>query len=477
MAVEHEKTNSKQQVSPTLNTYEKSDLQRIVNEHANSISVMDNKGNVLMVFMGVAVANFVGTNIVEINKRGVYNWSPCFKAIETGKAVLGEVESNYGSGQIVASTPLMDENGAVVMVVDVALDKKLMDKYLAAIKAGKNMDDLYKTTVGYFSSGDAFPQTPVSESPQMRQIITTCNTIAKTDSSIMLTGESGTGKEVMARYIHRNSLRSHEAFIPVNCAAIPHELMESEFFGYVKGAFTGANTQGKPGLFEMADKGTLFLDEIGELPLDMQSKLLRVLESGEIKNVGGTTIKHTDVRLISATNRDLKEMMSQKLFRDDVYYRLSVIPVNVPPLRERPEDIRAISNRFLMAINTKYNSCKTFSKETMQAFYEYDWPGNVRELRNVIERLAVTSIGDELHFEVDSLVNSQTPLKTLEYMPEVNTIYKETLKDFMDRVEAEYIEKVLAESNGRVCEAAKRLGIHRTMIYRKMKTKLKSYII
>lgn len=470
MAVEHGQANSYQEVS-SLNTYKQSDLQRIVNEHSNSISVMDNKGNVLMVFMGVKVGNFVGTNIRDMAEKGIYKWSPCLEAIETRKVVFGTVGSKYGVEQMVACTPLLDENGDVAMVVDVALDKKLVDKYLASIKAGEDVDDLYQTSVEYLSDGEAFTQKPVADSPQMEQVITACNSIAKTDSAVMITGESGTGKEVLARYIHRNSLRAQEAFIPVNCAAIPRDLLEMEFFGYVRGAFTGASPQGKPGLFEIADKGTLFLDEIAELPLDMQSKLLRVLESGEIKNVGGTTIKQTNVRLITATNKDLKAMMAQKLFRSDVYYRLSVIPINVPPLRERPEDILALAKKYLMQINRKYNFKKTFTKETIQAFYEYEWPGNVRELRNVIERLAITSFGDELHFEVDSSINRQRPLETVEYLPDINTNYKETLKNFIDRVESEYIEKVLAESNGRVSEAAKRLGIHRTMLYRKIKAK------
>jgi transcriptional regulator with PAS, ATPase and Fis domain len=322
----------------------------------------------------------------------------------------------------------------------------------------------------YLSSGDTFAHVPIAESPVMKKIVKMCNTIAKTDSAVMITGESGTGKEVLARYIHRHSSRANEPFIPVNCAAIPHDLLEAEFFGYEKGAFTGANPKGKPGLFEMADKGTLFLDEIADLPLSMQSKLLRVLESGEIKHVGGTTIKHTDVRLISATNKNLREMIANKQFRADVYYRLSVIPITVPSLRERPEDILALSKKFLNGINAKYNFSKKLTRETIEAFYEYDWPGNVRELRNVIERLAITSVDDELHFEVGLSTNGDRVAEPVKYLPEITS--RETLKNFMDRVEAEYIETVLAESNGRVSEAAKRLGIHRTLLYRKIREKI-----
>jgi len=461
---------NEEQVSTELGSYEQTDLRRIVNEHANSISVMDKDGNVLMVFMGSSVANLVGTNIRKMSEHGLYQWSPCLEAIETGKGVLGTVSSKYGVDQIVSATPIMDENGDVALVVDVALDKKLIDQYLDTIKKGEH-SKRFKTSVEYLSNHDDFADSPVAESEQMQRIIKACDRVAKTDSAVMLTGESGTGKEVLARYIHRKSHRSSEPFIPINCAAIPHDLLESEFFGYVKGAFTGANTQGKPGLFEIADKGTLFLDEIGELPLDMQSKLLRVLESGEIKRVGGTAIKKTDVRLISATNQDLKEMMSKNLFRIDVYYRLSVIPLNVPPLRERSDDILALAKKFLNQINTKYAFNKILTKSAIQAFFEYRWPGNVRELRNVIERLAITSNGNELHFEVNSFGNSQELCETSEFSPDMNSIHRETLKDFLDRVGVEYIKKILAESNGRVSEAARRLGIHRTVIYKKVKVK------
>jgi transcriptional regulator with PAS, ATPase and Fis domain len=455
----------------TLDELAASDIERIVKEQTNSISIMDHEGNVLMTFVGVEVGNFVGFNIREMNEvGGIYQWSPCLKVIETKEGLVGTVKSRYGEEQTVIATPLMDENGEIALVVDVALDKKLIDKYFSSIKPEKPANARFKASMEYLSSGDTFAHVPIAESPVMKKIVKMCNTIAKTDSAVMITGESGTGKEVLARYIHRHSSRANEPFIPVNCAAIPHDLLEAEFFGYEKGAFTGANPKGKPGLFEMADKGTLFLDEIADLPLSMQSKLLRVLESGEIKHVGGTTIKHTDVRLISATNKNLREMIANKQFRADVYYRLSVIPITVPSLRERPEDILALSKKFLNGINAKYNFSKKLTRETIEAFYEYDWPGNVRELRNVIERLAITSVDDELHFEVGLSTNGDRVAEPVKYLPEITS--RETLKNFMDRVEAEYIETVLAESNGRVCEAAKRLGIHRTLLYRKIREKI-----
>ncbi len=248
--------------------------------------------------------------------------------------------------------------------------------------------------------------------------------IARTDSTVLITGESGTEKEVIARFIHRNSFRFREPFIPVNCAAIPEELMESEFFGYDKGAFSGANSRGKLGFFEMADNGTLFLDEIGELSLNLQSKLLRVLETGEFQRFGGVAIKKSDVRLVAATNKDLASMVTRGVFREDLYYRLNVIPVSIPPLRERPEDILKLSDKFLKEFNAKFGTDKAFSKNLLVNFMNYSWPGNARELRNLIERLVIISSGKELNYDFKGdycsekdTVESKLDKKGTEFVP------------------------------------------------------------
>jgi transcriptional regulator with PAS, ATPase and Fis domain len=275
--------------SKTRKKIEQHEMERIVLEHSNSISLHDKYGTILMNFTGVKVSNLVGLNVVELANE--YSWSPSRKAIQTKSPVNGVVSPKYGGEQMVCCTPILDETGEVSLVVVTALDKFLIDRYQEAQKKDNALEESYKLTVEYLSESDYSDSAIVAESAQMRKVLSTGKTVAKTDSSVMLFGESGTGKEVIARFIHRNSRRAKEAFIPVNCAAIPQELMESEFFGYVKGAFTGANLQGKAGLFELADHGTLFLDEIGELPLSMQSKLLRVLESGEIKRLGDTVTK------------------------------------------------------------------------------------------------------------------------------------------------------------------------------------------
>ncbi|AFM41296.1 PAS domain S-box [Desulfosporosinus acidiphilus SJ4] len=454
-------------------------LQQIIDNSYDSMFVTDNLGNVLLAnkgtgkFMGLTTGELVGKNVKDFVKNGVYDWSPTMQAIKTRSIVSGIVRNNQGEQQVVTSKPLMDEFNDIVMVITNARDTDVVNQYIEALEKERTTAHIYKTAVKYLSDTDGGNKEIVAESKQMRQIIRTSNFIAKTDSTVMLLGETGTGKEVMARHIHRNSHRSKEPFIPVNCAAIPHELLESEFFGYVRGAFSGANPQGKPGLFEIANNGTLFLDEIAELPLSMQSKMLRVLESGEAKRLGDTSAYRANVRFIAATNRDLKTMINQKLFRSDLYYRLNVIPINLPPLKERPEDILALANKFLEDLNRKYALQKILSKTATQALYNYNWPGNVRELRNVIERLFITSVGDLLNFQEDFFINSisRSDPPTEKYPPEKNKFYEGTLKEVIKAVEEGYINQVLTECSGRVGEAAKKLGIHRSILYRKKNNK------
>ncbi len=241
--------------------------------------------------------------------------------------------------------------------------------------------------------------------------------IGAMDATVVITGESGTGKEVVANLIQKNSKRADKAFIKVNCAAIPETLFESEFFGYEKGTFTGANVNGKMGIFEMANGGTLFLDEIGELPLAMQSKVLRVLQEEEVRRIGGEENKPVDVRIIAATNRNLKKEMEKGNFRSDLYYRLFVVPINIPPLRQRKEDIAPLTNYFLNKFNAMYEVKKEISSEAIKAMEKYNWYGNVRELRNIIERLVVSGAGNTISaFQVEMCLkednfNNAEPVK------------------------------------------------------------------
>ena len=445
------------------------ELERIAAEHSNSINLHDKNNNILMTFQGVKVGNLIGLNAGDISPA--YNWSPSKTAIESKTSVTGTVDTKYGGQQIVCANPILDDNGEIAFVLITAVDKSLIDKYSKVLGGPDAEKKLYNISTEFLTGSSFADEDIVTDSLQMRQIIATSRQIAETDSTIMLVGESGTGKEVIARYIHRHSARKNNSFIPVNCAAIPQELMESEFFGYVKGAFTGANPQGKPGLFELAEGGTLFLDEIGDLPLNMQSKLLRVLESGEMTRLGDTAAKKINVRLIAATNRDLKALIAQDQFRRDLYFRLNVVPINLPRLANRREDIIPLATFFLRELNKKYELDKEFTPQAQNALLAYDWPGNVRELRNVVERMVVTTPGNELFLDSKFLEDTRTErMGTDEKSREIYTFpYEGSLKEVLVRVEKEYIDRAIEDTNGNISEAAKILGIHRSVLYKKLK--------
>ena len=279
---------------------------------------------------------------------------------------------------------------------------------------------------------------------------------------MILFGETGVGKEVFAKYIYQHSARKNKPFIKVNCGAIPANLVESELFGYEKGAFTGADKNGKMGLFELANTGTIFLDEVGELPLDMQVKLLRVLQEQEFERIGGRKPVKVDVRVLAATNRDLEEMVKQKTFRQDLYYRLMIFPVHIPPLRERPDDILPLAQLFLQTLNRKYDFKKYLSPLSAKMMQDYSWPGNIRELRNIIERAVIISNEDEIG--PDAL-----HLFTVEDRPETKSRVLDPVKDLktaMEELELEYINHAY-EKYGNVREAAESLGMTPSTFVRK----------
>ncbi|MCL2337349.1 MAG: sigma 54-interacting transcriptional regulator, partial [Firmicutes bacterium] len=297
-----------------------------------------------------------------------------------------------------------------------------------------------------------------------QQVLETVYRIALVDSTVLILGESGVGKDLVARIIHEASAR-HESgtFLKVNCAAIPADLLESELFGYAGGAFTGASKEGKAGYFEIADKGTIFLDEIGELPKKLQVKLLAVIQDQKITRVGGIKEKAVDVRIIAATNRNLEEMVRGGDFRADLYYRLNVVPVTVPPLRERREDIPFLLVHFLELFNQRYNRETKFAQETMEILYKYHWPGNVRELANLVERVVVTS---------------QEPVIYPEHIPDQYRGTKKSgaqlqadfksLNDALEEYELKLVQNALAVSKSRE-EAALKLGISLSGLNRRIR--------
>lgn len=306
----------------------------------------------------------------------------------------------------------------------------------------------------------------IGKSEKMKETFEKVKTVAQTDSTILLLGESGTGKELIANAIHFNSPRKDEAFIKISCAAIPETLLEAELFGYEKGAFTGAVKQ-KKGRFELANKGTLFLDEIGELTPAIQVKLLRVLQEREFERLGGTETLGVDVRIVCATQRDLKKEVQKGGFREDLYYRLNVVPITLPPLRERKDDILLLSSHFLKYFSEQHKkTIKGFSIEAKELLLKYSFPGNVRELENAVERAVVLGKADEIQpwdlpEEVSGIGDS---LKAIQNIGNCENLSK-ALKDF----EKQYIIKVLEETKGNKSLAAKMLGVSRKTLWEKCK--------
>jgi PAS domain S-box-containing protein len=306
----------------------------------------------------------------------------------------------------------------------------------------------------------------IAASPGMKQVIHMVEQIAKVESTVLILGESGVGKEEISKLIHQYSDRKDKPFVKVNCGAIPEQLLESELFGYEQGAFTGANKGGKTGLFESANQGTIFLDEIGELPLMLQVKLLRVLQEKEITRVGGVKPRKIDVRIIAATNRDLKELVEKGSFRKDLYYRLNVVPIHVPPLRERVEDIPLLLGMFQQRFSQQYGIEKLFSPEAVQALIHYRWPGNVRELGNVVERLIVMTAGPTIEWKDVKVVLEEEATGDESSFVYVNGIMP--LKEAVDEVEKQLLTKALRlyKNTRRTAEILK---VDQSTIVRKLK--------
>ncbi len=330
----------------------------------------------------------------------------------------------------------------------------------------------------------------VGQSAAMQAVRNDIEQVAKSDANVLITGESGTGKEVVARNVHYHSTRRHKPFVPVNCGAIPHDLLESELFGHEKGAFTGAITT-RQGRFALAEGGTLFLDEIGEMAMAMQVKLLRVLEERVFERVGGNVPIQADVRIIAATNRNLEEMVTQGKFREDLYFRLDVFPIRLPTLRERIEDLPLLIKELISRLEqTKRNSVR-FTQEAIVAMSKYHWPGNVRELANQIERMAIrhpnglvqacdlperitANISDGAAGlkpeDIDNIIDSDEKRKTGVMVPPVNfPVEGFDLKTYIANIEVGIIQNALDSSGGVIAHAAKSLGLRRTTLAEKMR--------
>jgi Transcriptional regulator containing PAS, AAA-type ATPase, and DNA-binding domains len=461
----------------------------ILDNFTDAVYVLDDKGNYLFVnsayvqmlnipksdlltynvhdFLESGVINFCIADIVYEEKRQVVMFQDIFDAVQHGRRYR----------LLVISTPVFNREGNVQNIIYVARPMNVQEQL--QYEAG-----LSEAVAQFVSKGEvaAGGDAIVATSAAMREVLQLALTVSEVDSAVLISGESGTGKEVIANYIHQKSERSGKPMIIINCASLPANLLEAELFGYEKGAFTGALPGGKKGLFEEAEGGTILLDEINSMPLDLQGKLLRAIETKMIQRIGTTKVIRVDFRLLAATNEDLEGLVREKLFRADLYYRLNVIPIKLPPLRERREDIIPLANHFLYYFCKKHNKMKTYTMRTLEGLQQYDWPGNVRQLKNFVERSVVISIGEEIEIaDIESVVGGDhipstikmSHLSDLDYpqafKPEFSSFEEGiSLQDYLKQCERDYLLWALKKYDS-TYRAAEALGTSQSLIMRRKK--------
>ncbi len=401
----------------------------------------------------------IGRSMHELVKEGVYSKSAGLEVLATKKpyATTQRVNDRY---IYAASVPVFDKDRLIYAVTSVVDMTRLEDLERQCNELKAINENIQMKLEALSVRKD--PNIPlVFKSKVMETIMTLAKRVAQVDSNILIEGESGVGKGVLSKWIQENSRRDRGPFMKIDCSSLTESLIEAELFGYEEGAFTGAKKAGKLGLLELADQGTLFLDEIGELPLSLQAKLLRVIQDRVIQRVGGTELISVNTRIIAATNRDLFEMVKKKEFREDLYYRLRVVPIALPPLRERKEDVVPLVKHFLQKVNEEYDLDKTMSPEALRALMEYPWPGNVRELENEIERAVVTTSAQRI--EKHHLF--------LERAAEVEGVFIKEGKTFKNHVN-DYEEKLLLNFLGKtknISELSNLTGLEKSTLRKKAK--------
>ncbi|WP_276211110.1 sigma 54-interacting transcriptional regulator [Heyndrickxia coagulans] len=446
------------------------DLNAILSTIYDEILVVNAKGellrygeNIIEDFWQVDVKTLIGKNILDFEDQGLFTPSVIRLVMEKRKKVSVVQETRTGRKILAVGNPVFNEKGALDRIIIASRDITETTRLKTELKEMKEISARYKKELDQFKNKDRFLKKMIYCSPKMEKIMHQVKKIAEFSSTVLLSGESGVGKEVIAQAIHQFGKRSEKPFLKLNCGAIPETLLESELFGYVKGAFTGAEKNGKEGYFKQADGGILFLDEIGELPVHLQVKLLRVLQEQEVIPIGSTTPIKIDVQIIAATNQNLAKMVEEGRFREDLYYRLNVIPIRIPPLRERPEDISLLAFHFLQQLNEKYGRKFYLTPDAINVLECYPWPGNVRELQNIIERLVVTAD----HAAIDGGFVSQFLTfgsERKKMKPVVTRIMP--LQEAMESVEEQLI--LLAMNQYKTTtKAAKALGISQSSVSRK----------
>ncbi len=447
----------------------KDELDAVIQASFDGIMVTDNSGVILSIndsyqrITGLRRDSLVGQNVYDLVAAEFFDHSDVVMVIKSKKAVTFTQRLKSGKEILVTGNPIFSEKGELIRIITNARDLTELDILRQEVEHANSLRRHYEDELNKIKMKDTLV-TEAASSIAMKELIAR---VSKVDSTVLIQGESGVGKEVVARELHNQSPRCDKAFVKINCAAIPENLLESELFGYEAGAFTGARKEGRMGFFELAHHGTLFLDEVGDIPLHLQVKLLRVLQENEFTRVGGNLPIKVDVRVIAATNRDLQNMVEQKLFREDLFYRLNVVPIYVLPLRERKSEIKPLAEHFLETFNEKYRLNKTLDSQLINALYDYAWPGNIRELRNLIERAVVTSpdtvireitlMAPEAKYQFNPADEEPHPVSL---KGEIETFEKELLKKYIGRYKSSRkVAAVLGTSQTTIWRKANQYGI------------------
>ena len=446
------------------------DLHAILSSIYDEILVVNNKGelirfseNIIQDFWKVDLKELIGKNILELEDQGLFTPSVTRLVLEKGKKVSVVQETKAGRKILAVGNPVYNDQNELDRIIIASRDITETTRLKSELQEMKKISEQYKKELDDFKSKDRFLKKLIYCSPKMEKVINQAKKIADFSSTVLLNGESGVGKEVIAQAIHQLGRRQAKPFLKLNCGAIPENLLESELFGYAKGSFTGADKNGKEGYFKQADGGILFLDEIGEMPIHLQVKLLRVLQEQEVIPIGSTTPIKVNVQIITATNKKLEKMVEEGTFREDLFYRLNVIPIHIPPLRERTEDISLLAFHFLQQLNERYERNYHLTPDAINVLEFYPWPGNVRELQNIIERLVVTAEHPSIDAEFVSQFLS-TGFEHKKMKPVITRVIP--LQEAIDHVEEQLIVMAMNQYKT-TTKAAKALGISQSSVSRK----------
>lgn len=449
------------------------DITKLIIDHLDGVVITDPQGR--YVYVNEAWSDMMGgIKLEDIKGKFVHELIPDTKidlVLNSKKPITGHVIISKGPSKTEAFStyiPILKDGELVAGFIHVIIRgmKGAVD-FSSKVNSMLNQIEYYQEELRKIRGAKYSIDNIIGESPEIRQMKDTIINAARSNSTVLIEGETGTGKELVAHSVHDLSTRTSAPFIKVNCAAIPSNLLETEFFGYEEGAFTGAKKGGKEGRFEMANGGSLFFDEINQLPLVLQPKLLRALQEKEIERVGGKESIPVNVRIIAASNVSLEKLVKDKKFRSDLFYRLNVIKIVVPPLRKRKEDIPLIADNLLDKLNFQLGmSVPSISEQAKNKLMEYEWPGNIRELQNVVERAMNMSWGETLEWKHFSPYFKN---KKFQKNPKIDGNGEFLIKDMKDRLEKETIIEALDKCNNNKTQAAIRLGISRTLLYKKIK--------